>query len=529
MKRNILLITTDQMRYDALGCNGGLVAKTPNIDQLSENGINFRRAHNQNVVCMPARATIITGQHVGSHGVWMNGVSMPEDRDTIAHHLKRNGYNTALLGKAHFEPWLGDPATYFENRMAAESNTGPHRGFDHMELANHFFEGHSHYDRFMENHPDVKRRFYPMVTDKGQNTASRGETGAVQVWPMDVPKNLYHTDWVADRTLNWLTEQSDETPWFCWMSFPDPHHPWDVPQSEMHRVRWQDVPLPSLYSEDRAVLEGWLDGKPKHWRSYYDGTLWANLESPREFVPANMTADQVREINALTHIENELIDDACGRVFNFLSHKGWLDNTDIFFTTDHGELQGDFGLLFKGPYHIDALMRLPLIWRPAKNAGTAPNGTVPYQRVPGEIVPCEIDLPVGHLDLAKTFCTIAGISPPDYCEGTSLPQSVAQAKQQMDANKRDVVFTEWDSEHGPIDMHIKSVYHRDGWLCTRYDKSHLYDGTEGELYDMNTDPQQRQNLWEDPACRVRKAELLSMIESDLPRLDGQRLPRTAPV
>ena len=97
MKRNILLITTDQMRYDALGCNGGKVAKTPTIDGLSSDGINYKRAHNQNVVCMPARATIITGQHVGSHGVWMNGVSMPEDRDSIALHLQRHGYATGLL------------------------------------------------------------------------------------------------------------------------------------------------------------------------------------------------------------------------------------------------------------------------------------------------------------------------------------------------------------------------------------------------------------------------------------------------
>ena len=138
MTRNILLITTDQMRYDALGCNGGKVANTRNIDRLSTEGINYRRAHNQNVVCMPARATIMTGQHVRSHGVRMNGMSMPEERHTIAHHLKEHGYNTALLGKAHFEPWLGFPEDFFENRMASENSTGPHRGFDHMELANHF-------------------------------------------------------------------------------------------------------------------------------------------------------------------------------------------------------------------------------------------------------------------------------------------------------------------------------------------------------------------------------------------------------
>ena len=90
------------MRYDALGCNGGVVARTPHIDKLAAEGINYRRAHNHNVVCMPARATIITGQHVGSHGVWMNGVCMSEDRHTIAHHLKEHGYRTALqIGRAH--------------------------------------------------------------------------------------------------------------------------------------------------------------------------------------------------------------------------------------------------------------------------------------------------------------------------------------------------------------------------------------------------------------------------------------------
>ena len=127
------------MRFYALGCNGGKIARTPVIDRLAREGINYQRAHNQNVVCMPARATIMTGQHVSTHGVWMNGVALPEDTPTIAHWLKDHGYETALLGKAHFEPWLGDPAIFFENRMAAENNTGPHRGFDHMELANHFF------------------------------------------------------------------------------------------------------------------------------------------------------------------------------------------------------------------------------------------------------------------------------------------------------------------------------------------------------------------------------------------------------
>ena len=510
MTRNILLITTDQMRYDALGCNGGQIANTKNIDQLSSEGINYRRAHNQNVVCMPARATIMTGQHVRSHGLRMNGMSMPEERHTIAHHLKEHGYNTALLGKAHFEPWLGSPEDFFENRMAAENSTGPHRGFDHMELANHFFEGHSHYDKYMDAYPEQKKAFYPMVTKKGQNTASKGVTGATQVWPMDIPRDIYHTEWVANRTKNWLETQSEVKPWFCWMSFPDPHHPWDIPAAELHRINWKDLPLPRLYSENRSQLESWLDEKPAHWRGYFEGSLWTNLESPREFIPANMTADQVREINAMTHIENELIDEAVGDVINFLQSKQWLKNTDIFFTTDHGELQGDFGLLFKGPYHVDALMRLPFIWKPAEAAN---------------IPPAEVVSPVGHLDLASTFCKIAGISPPDYCEGKPLPMSENEAVQQA----REIVLTEWDSEHGPIDMHLKSIYHRDGFLCTAYEKSHLYDGTEGELYDMNEDPDQLRNLWDDPGYAVHRTNLTDRLYASLPEETTEKLPRKAPV
>ena len=519
MRRNILFVTTDQMRYDALGCNGGEIARTPAIDQLAANGINYRRAHNQNVGCMPARATMMTGQHVASHGVWMNGVSLPEDQPTIAHHLQNHGYRTALLGKAHFEPWLGAPEDFFENRMAAQNNTGPHRGFDHMELANHFFEGHSHYDLAMNEHQADKDKFYPMITDKGQNTASNGETGAVQVWPIDVKRELYHTDWVADRTIDWLSSlastnkqsaNSEPNPFFCWMSFPDPHHPWDVPTSELHRVNWRDVPLPKLYREDRAELEALLDRKPKHWRGYYEGTLWTNLESPREFVPADMTPDQLREINAMTHIENELIDEACQRVFSYLESTGQLDNTDIFFTTDHGELQGDFGLLFKGPYHVNALMQVPMIWKPAKSA-----------KVPAAIV----EAPVGHLDLASTFCAIAGIDEPSYCEGQTLPVSEQQALEQQ----RSHVITEWDSEHGPVDMHLKSIYERSGWLCTTYLESHLYRGTEGELYNMTDDPGQLVNLWDDPSSQSKKSELLALLESSLPPERQPRLERKAPV
>ena len=510
--RKILLITTDQMRYDALGCNGGVVARTPVLDGLARAGVNYRRAHNQNVVCMPARATIITGQHVRSHGVWMNGVSLPEETPTIAHWLKQHGYHTALFGKAHFEPWLGSPDEFYENRMAALGETGPSRGFDHMELANHFFEGHSHYDLWMRTqHPEARANFYPMVTATGrQNRGGGGDTGAIQVWHNDMPKELYHTHWVAQRAIDWLQTLPADADWFVWLSFPDPHHPWDPPASELGRVPWRDVPLPELYPKNSTAAERWLDAKPKQWRGYYDGSLWSNLESPRDFRPADLTADQVREINAMNHIENELIDAACGRVIDHLTARGWLNDTDILFTTDHGELQGDFGLLFKGPYHCDALMRLPMFWRPAPSAG---------------VTPAEVSAPVGHVDLAQTFCKIVGISEPMWVQGKPLPVSDAEAT----AQRRERVLTEWDSEHGPTNIHLRTIYHAAGFLCTACEPGSLHDGSEGELYDMNTDPKQLDNLWRDPARQQLRKDLLADLYDSLPPARTPRLPRRAPV
>jgi arylsulfatase A-like enzyme len=510
MGRKILFITTDQMRYDALGCNGGTIARTPCLDALSAAGINYRRAHNQSVVCMPARATIITGQHVASHGVWMNGVALPEDTPTVAHWLRQHGYHTALIGKAHFEPWLGAPDQYYENRMAAAGETGPHRGFEHMELANHFFEGHSHYTVFMQReHPALMAGFYPMVRNGQQNTDGGGATGAIQVWNNPVPRELYHTDWVAARTMAWLASLPEDADWFAWMSFPDPHHPWDPPQSERHRVDWRALDLPRLYPGSAERAGEWLADKPRHWRGYFDGTLWTNLESPRGFRPCDLTPDQVREIDAINHIENELIDEACARVLHYIDQRGWGNDTDVIFTTDHGELQGDFGLLFKGAYHIDALMRVPLIWRPA-----------PAANVP----PAEVTAPVGHVDLAQTFCRIAGIDEPEWTEGQPLPLSAAEASRQ----RRERVLTEWDSEHGPLDLHLRSIY-RDQMLCTVYEPSSLYDGTEGELYELSVDPDQRHNLWDDLARKSLRDALKDDLYAHLPARRTPRLARGAPV
>jgi arylsulfatase A-like enzyme len=494
MGRKILFITTDQMRYDAIGANGGRVARTPVIDALAADGISYDRAQPQNVVCMPSRSTMVTGQNVGTHGVWMNGVPLPIDAPSVAAVLADAGYRTALIGKSHFEPLL-DPFLRFEENLAGFTGTTEgHRGFHHMELATHGAVGFNHYAGWMRaHHPELIGGFFQVLDgDLEVSGVGGGDTGAPQVKRNAIPRDWYHTDWVADHTIAWLDGLAAEADWFCWMSFPDPHHPWDPPESEIHRVDWRDLDLPESYRENAAEREAIIDSKPRHWRLWYDGALVGNYEAPAKWVPATLTADQIREVNAMAHIENELIDEAIGRVLAAVAARGWADDLDVVFTTDHGEFQGDFGLLFKGPYHVDSLMRLPLVWRPAPSAGGGADATARVSR------------PVGLLDLAPTFCHIAGVDAPAWMEGRPLPIDDADA----DARGFERVTTEWDSRQPDgTEMHLRTIV-RDGMVLTTYLPGTVHDGTEGELYDLAEDPLQHVNLWDDPARRSIRDELL---------------------
>jgi arylsulfatase A-like enzyme len=207
--------------------------------------------------------------------------------------------------------------------------------------------------------------------------------------------------------------------------------------------------------------------------------------------------------------------------------RGWAGDTDVFFTTDHGELQGDLGLVYKGPFHTDSLMRLPFVWAPAPIAG---------------IAPASIDDPVGQLDLTPTFCAIAGIEAPDGIDGTQLPVERGTG--------RDHVLCEWDSILPGYGMHMRSMY-RDGWLVTAYEPSTVgtangfeaflarvptglaqsldlhstpigprttieYDGTEGELYHLDDDPHAFVNRWDDPGYKGPRDDLVAALYASLP-------------
>ena len=468
---------------------------------------------------------MLTGQYVRTHGVVANGIPLPTDAPSIAAYLaEKGGYRTALLGKAHFEPAFDPQVAFEENARAARGDTGPWRGFERSEQAMHAAAWGdfplAHYGRWLvAQHPEHLHRFAGLL-----QAEPGGDTRAPETKNNPIPRPWYHTDWVADRTIEWLDSVGEDEPWFCWMSFPDPHHPWDPPASELARVPWQDLDLPAGHPGSDDDIRAVLARKPAHWLGYWDGRF-PNLEGgPAGFVPSRLTHDQIREVNAKVHVMNELIDEACGRVIDAIAARSWSDNTDIVFTTDHGEMQGDFGLFYKGPYHTDALMRLPFIWRPAPSAG---------------IAPADVQDPVGHVDLAPTFCAIAGIDAPDWVQGHILPTSDGDPG-------RARMLCEWDSQFPGYGMHLRTIF-RDGWLCTVYEPSTagqpngleetwgeavlrpcpvVYEATAsgpggvaiatGELYAVHGDPHQWDNKWDDAASRSLRDDLVADLYDSLP-------------
>ena len=224
MGRKILFITTDQQRYDTLGVNGGALREPRSLDRLAARAIRYERCQPTSVVCMPSRASMLTGQYPSTHGAWMNGVALAMDAPSVAESLHDLGYATALIGKAHFEPFMDPFGRFARTRWRASGyrrwNSPGTTGVEGCTAASttSSLRPTASWGRCTtpsgcsENHPEALAGFYPVVDgDLNVNAAGGGDTGAAQVKFNDVPREWYHTDWVADRTIEWLDGQRPTT------------------------------------------------------------------------------------------------------------------------------------------------------------------------------------------------------------------------------------------------------------------------------------------------------------------------------
>lgn len=488
---NILLITSDQHRGDCFGFEGRRVL-TPHLDQMAADGTRFAAAICPSVVCQPARASILTGLLPLTHGVHDNGIDLdPATGEAgFAGQLARAGYATALIGKAHFSTYhtfqpTGTPECVVSSAAYGPDWHGPYMGFGHVEL---MLVGHNwfppeapprgqHYERWFHADGRGAEKMAAYRTNMGDTK------GAAQCWQSGLPVAWHNSVWTADRALAWLGQQPRDQPFCLWVSFPDPHHPFDCPLPWARLHDPADVDLPQHRVRD-------LDERP--W--WHRAVLENEPVGPAEAVATRkaysrippQTDAQLREIVANSYGMISLIDHQVGRILIALDELGLAEDTLVVFTADHGEWLGDHGLLLKGPMPYEGLLRVGLIMR----GPGVPAGQV-------------VSDPVGTLDLAPTFLDLAGVAPTAPLHGASLaPLWRGEAG-------REVALSEWELLPGRAGVALSlRVARGRRWKLTL----ELRSGA-GELYDLATDPHECVNRFGDPACAAEQAELEAAIHA----------------
>lgn len=316
-KPNILLLFTDQQRYDTIAASGYSYMQTPNLDRLVREGCIFHNAYSPNPVCVPARHNLLTGLPARYHGYAHNlRHSLDAAIPTLPRILSDNGYETRAIGKMHFRP------------------ARRHNGFNKMEL--------------MEEIPRCREEDeYAMYLESvglGHISNIHGVRNLLYMMPQRslIPEEHHGSTWVADRSIEFLKREAGRQPFFLWSSWIMPHPPFDVPDS-----------FANLYS-DVELPEPLVSKTPISIRAE---EMKNNFSAPQE----NYN-EILRRTRELYFAAVSMVDKNIGRVLDALKDTGELDNTLIIFTSDHGEMLGDHGTFSKAlPY--DSSSKIPFIVR----------------------------------------------------------------------------------------------------------------------------------------------------------------------
>ncbi len=448
---NVLWICTDQQRYDTIGALGNPHASTPVLDAFIGEGTSFSNAFCQSPVCSPSRASFLTGRYPRTTGCRQNGQSIPKDEVLVSKLFRDAGYRCGLAGKLHL-------ASCSDGKVEGRTDDG--------------------YDDFFWSHhpqPDWPENAYTQwLAEKGKTWDGLLEEDRSPYVRGGPPAEFHQTTWCAEKTIEFI-RANEGRPWFFSFNCFDPHHPFDPPAEYLERFPVEEMPLPSVHPAEaqRQTTFQKLDRE------------WAH-DNPGEFHTGAMTDDDRRQVYAAYMAMISLIDDQVGRILEALRETGQDRDTLVVFMSDHGEMLGDHGIYFKGPHFYDCQMRVPLVIR-------WPGGSVNAGR--------RIEGLVELVDLAPTLLDAGELEIPQRMQGKSLlPMLRGEAETEF---VHEQVFAEY----------YNAWTHGDAYgsmLRTQKEKIVVYHGTgQGEFYDLENDPQEFLNLWEEPLVRDRRNDLLA--------------------
>ena len=484
-KRNVLFIMCDQLRFDYLGSYGHPHIRTPNIDRLAQRGVRFLNAYVQSTICGPSRMCTYTGRYVRSHGSTWNGIPLRVGEPTLGDHLKEIGVRNVLVGKTHMVP---DKEGMARLGIAADSLIGVH-------VAQCGFEP---YERDDGLHPDGPYDPAPDYDDylrahgySGDNpwetwaNSAEGDDGELlNGWllahadkPARVPDEHSETPYMTRRAMDFIAEaEADSRPWCLHLSYIKPHWPYIVPAPYHDRYRAEHV-IPVI----RADRE--RQNPHPVYREFQDERV------SRAFSRAGV---RERVIPAYMGLIDQ-IDDQLGLLFAFLEERGLFDTTLIVFTSDHGDYLGDHWLGEKQMFH-DVSVKVPLIVVDPSPEADATRGTVSSALVES-------------IDLAPTFLEFFGGKPkPHILEGRSILPLLHGAQP---ADWRRYVFSEYDYAMDRVRISLGTPV-ADCRLTMITDgcwKAIFAEGFRPMLYDLESDPQEFNDLGEDEAFAPERQRL----------------------
>ena len=459
---NILWICTDQQRYDTIGALGNPYVSTPNIDRLVQDGVAFTHAFCQSPICTPSRASFLTGMYPSAVHVNGNGNEyFPNSPPLVTRILAEAGYDCGLIGKLHLASAYG--------RVEPRANDG-YRYWQYSHAPRDDWEkGHDYADW-------VRTKGY-ILGELIKNVEG-------------VPAELHQTTWCAEKTIDFIREDREQ-PWLASVNIYDPHPPFNPPQS--YRDMFYPAEMPgSLFRETDLEQQRKLEAVDFQSKGQSPDELDIKNpivpQSPSSPTAANADAISARDAKSLQaayYAMIKLIDDQVGRILQSLEETGQREQTVILFTSDHGEMLGDHGLIQKGCRFYEGLVRVPLI---ASWPGHFETGL-------------KSDALVELLDMVPTLLELAGLNVPDRMQGRSL-LPILQGEDSED-HHRDFVRCEY---YDAVDL-------PDGTFATMYrDRSHklvVYHGHQhGELYDLVADPDEFENLWDEPSSQCLKLDLM---------------------
>lgn len=458
---NILLLYTDQQRWDALGANGNAEILTPNLDRLAAQGANCSRYFVQNPVCMPSRVSFLSGQYPSTLGITHMGVPVSEDLPTLPRLLGTYGYRCANIGKLHFLP------------HANRDHRVPHPayGFDHLEISDEPGVYEDAYrawarrkdpaqlDHLSVGLPPATDQWYRLmgVKDEVHHPGAGGRADFKGAVPFPGDAGFTHSAFVGEQTIEYLKGRRAGEPFLCISGFYSPHAPWVVPQQFLDLYDPASFTLPEFPAD---IEEKRRQGEVSE----------AQLRSARHGYYAMVSE----------------VDHWVGRILDCLEAQGLADNTLVLFTSDHGEWLGEHLRYGKGMPGPDCVSRVPFM-----------------VRGPGVRAATRCDEIVEAVDAVPTLLELCGIQKPPHLQGDSLAGALAGGEGPGDG------LALLESNGAKV---LRSAGHR--YLVRA-------DGSES-LWDLQTDPGEYRDVAADPACAGVLAEHRRLL---LQRLTAMERPR----